>query len=61
MKTEYSIEEIEQMRQYLIDSRNKCLSKDFDCEGAITLSHTIALLAEVLQEQKSEKIDSKTR
>jgi len=61
MKSKYSIEEIEEMRQYLIDGRNKCLGKDFDCEGAITLSHTIALLAEVLQEQKSEKIDFKTR
>ena len=61
MKSKYSIEEIEEMRQYLIEYRNKCFGVNFDSEGAVIVSHTIGLLYEVLQEQKSEKIDSKTR
>jgi len=56
MKSKYSIEEIEQMRQYLIEYRNKCLGVNFDSEGAVTVSHTIGLLYEVLQEQKSKNV-----
>jgi len=61
MESEYSIEEIEEMWQYVIKCRDKCLGKNFDAEGAVTLSHLTNLLHEVLKDQKSEKIDSKTR
>ena len=54
MNTKYTIEEIEEMREYIIKLRNKNLGVDFDSEGAVTLSHITALLAEVLQYQKSK-------
>jgi len=63
MESEYSIEEIEEMRQYVIKCRDKCLGPetDYDIEGAVTLSRTTTLLAEVLKDQKSKNIASKTR
>jgi len=62
MITKYSIEEIEEMRECVIKYRNKCLGPEteFDVEGAINLSHVTALLYEVLQDQKREKIASET-
>ena len=53
MITRYTIEEIEAMRAYQIKRRDECLGEKFDSEGAVTLSHTIGLLYEVLQEQKA--------
>jgi len=61
MESKYSIEEIEEMRQYVIKCRNKCLGVNFDAEGAVTLSHTISLLHEVLKDQKNKNIASKAR
>jgi hypothetical protein len=53
MDSEYCAKDVEQMREYLIKLRNKCLGEKFDAEGAITLSHIINLLSEVLKAQET--------
>ncbi len=39
------VSQIKELRQQLIELRNQCLSKDFDPDGAVILSHTIRYLS----------------
>jgi len=58
MMSEYSKEDITSMREFLIKKRNAALGTEFDPEAAVTYSHIIALLAEILSKENTNENDS---
>jgi len=53
--SEYSKEDVSSMREFLIEKRNAALGPEFDPEAAVTYSHLIALLAEILTVKGEQK------
>jgi hypothetical protein len=55
MEDEYCIEDAISIRKELIKERDKCLGPDkFDATLSVLLSHTIALLAQIIANPEKE-------